>query len=293
MAFIEINKLSKYYKDFCALREINYTLEKEGNIAILGPNGSGKSTLLKILSGILYPSEGEVKVFGFKPYEKKRDYLLKISYINPQKSRLIFDVNAMDNLYLFGSAYGLGFKEIKKRAEKLSIMLGVEHKLQSPVRTLSFGERVKVELITGLLHAPNLLLLDEPFVGLDFITRKVICDFLMQMKVNVIITSHMLESITAFAENVILLNRGEIVYSGKWEHMYEQVRGKKTVILYVNTDSIHLSGFTQRGKWEYGALIEEEKVGELYDELVSNPSIERIEIRNPEIEDVIRELLSG
>ncbi len=293
MAFIEINKLSKYYKDFCALREINYTLEKEGNIAILGPNGSGKSTLLKILSGILYPSEGEVKVFGFKPYEKKRDYLLKISYINPQKSRLIFDVNALDNLYLFGSAYGLGFKEIKKRAEKLSIMLGVEHKLQSPVRTLSFGERVKIELITGLLHAPDLLLLDEPFVGLDFITRKTICDFLMQMKVNVIITSHMLEAITAFVENVILLNRGEIVYSGKWEYMYEQVRGKKTVILYVNTDNIHLSGFTQRGKWEYGALIEEEKVGELYDELASNPSVERIEIRNPEIEDVIRELLTG
>uniref|UniRef100_A0A7V4E3Y0 ATP-binding cassette domain-containing protein n=1 Tax=candidate division WOR-3 bacterium TaxID=2052148 RepID=A0A7V4E3Y0_UNCW3 len=293
MVFIEINRLSKYYKDFCALRQITYIQEKEGNIAILGPNGSGKSTLLKILSGILHPSEGEVKVFGFRPYEKKKSYLLKISYVNPQKTRLIFDVSAMDNLYLFGSAYGLSFKEIKTRAEKLSTMLGVEHKLQSPVRNLSFGERVKIELITALLHAPDLLLLDEPFVGLDFMARKTLQDLFVQTKTNVIITSHLIDGLTSFVENVILLNRGEVVYAGKLERMYERVKGKKTVILYVNDETIYLPGFIKRGKWEYGALVEEDKIGDLYSSLVSNSSIEKIEIRSPEIEDIIGELLFG
>lgn len=291
--FIYLKGLRKDYKGFSAIKSINLKIGEPQNIAILGPNGSGKSTLIKLLAGILYPTEGEIRIMGFKPYEKRKEYLMKISYLNPQKTRLIYDVTGWDNIYLFGSAYGLGFKEIKRRAEKLADMLNIQHKLNSYVRTLSFGERVKIELITGLLHEPQLILLDEPFVGLDFISRKTIKEFLLHIKKNVVITSHMLDAVLNLAKYVIVLNKGEVVYCGAWDELYRKVEGKKTFVLYVNERKGKIPGFIRRGEFEYVALIDETKTRKLYDEFATKSWVEKIEVQNPDIEDVIRDLLQN
>ncbi len=291
--FIYLKGLRKDYKGFSAIKSINLKIGEPQNIAILGPNGSGKSTLIKLLAGILYPTEGEIRIMGFKPYEKRKEYLMKISYLNPQKTRLIYDVTGWDNIYLFGSAYGLGFKEIKRRAEKLADMLNIQNKLNSYVRTLSFGERVKIELITGLLHEPQLILLDEPFVGLDFISRKTIKEFLLHIKKNVVITSHMLDAVLNLAKYVIVLNKGEVVYCGAWDELYRKVEGKKTFVLYVNERKGKIPGFIRRGEFEYVALIDETKTRKLYDEFATKSWVEKIEVQNPDIEDVIRDLLQN
>ncbi len=291
--FIYLKGLRKDYKGFSAIKGINLKIGEPQNIAILGPNGSGKSTLIKLLPGILYPTEGEIRIMGFKPYEKRKEYLMKISYLNPQKTRLIYDVTGWDNIYLFGSAYGLGFKEIKRRAEKLADMLNIQHKLNSYVRTLSFGERVKIELITGLLHEPQLILLDEPFVGLDFISRKTIKEFLLSIKKHIIITSHMLDAVLNLAKYVLVLNKGEVVYCGAWDELYRKVEGKKTFVLYVNERKGKIPGFIRRGEFEYVALIDETKTRKLYDEFATKSWVEKIEVQNPDIEDVIRDLLQN
>lgn len=291
MAVIVLENLSRKYKDNTVLKNINLEVKSGENIVILGPNGSGKSTLLKLIAGILYPSSGSITVLGHKPYMKQREFLKNISFINPQKSRLIFDVSPMDNFLLYGSAYGLSFKRIKQRAYELSEMLEIEHKLNAPVRTLSFGERVKVEIISGLLLEPVLLLMDEPFIGIDFVTKNTLKNFLASIKSQIIITSHVFDILDGLIGNVIVLDKGNILYHGSWENLKKRVENKKVIVIYTVKEMYAPEGFIKRGSGEYSVIAQDKDVEGIYGKLQQDEKIEKIEIKNPEVEDILEELI--
>ncbi len=286
---IQANNLIKKYKDFEALKDINFHINKNESVALLGLNGSGKSTLIKILTGILYPTKGDVKVLGFIPYKRDRKYLKEITLINPQKSRLIYDVSPMNNFQLFGSAYGISSKKIKERAFNLAKMLNIESKLNNQVRTLSFGERVKVEIITGLLHEPKVVFLDEPFVGLDFISRRELTIFLKSIKQNsqIFMTSHIFQGISVFIDRILLLHNGKLHEDTTIMAFNQEIKNKMTLIIHTK-DGVSLeTPFTKRSPNEYFIVMEKEKIKDLANEIEIKEGIEKIEIRIPELEDII------
>lgn len=283
---IKVNIREKKLGSFF-LRNIKFDLLPCENLLVLGPNGSGKSTLLKILAGILYPDDGEVQVLGYVPHQKKREFLSKISFVSPQKSRLIYDVSAMDNILLFGTAYGLTPKKIKSKAEYMAEILNIAHKLKQQVRTLSFGERVKIELISGFIHEPVLAFLDEPLIGLDFLTVENILKFFGSFKTQIIMTSHIFKELDKITNKILILNQGEQCFYGGWE-ILNKVYAEKRVIAVKTSNLQNLPPiFKRKGDNTYTATINADDSQKLYDELVKNIQIDSIEIREPEIEDIL------
>jgi len=290
---IEVVNLKKRFKNFTALKGISFTLSKGDYVAILGLNGAGKSTLLKILSGILYPDEGEVRVHNFLPYERKKEFLKSIVLINPQKTRLIIDLSPVDNFRLFGSAYGLSKKEIYKKAEFFAGMLNVKDKLKKQVRTLSFGERVKMEIILGLLHDPSIIFLDEPFIGLDFISRKQLISFLKTFKPTktLIITSHIIEGIKGLVDTVLVLHEGNLVAKMNMEEIKRVLQNKISIEVKAESGVRLPHIFKERKDGVYSLLIDREEEAKILKELEYLPDILEIKVKKPGLEDFIEMLI--
>jgi ABC-2 type transport system ATP-binding protein len=202
------------------------------------------------------------------PHQKKKEFLSKISFVSPQKSRLIYDVNAMDNILLFGTAYGITPRKIKSKAEYMAEVLNIAHKLKQQVRTLSFGERVKIELISGFIHEPVLASLDEPLIGLDFLTVENILKFFKSLKSQIIMTSHIFKEQDKITNKILILNQGEQCFYGGWE-IFNEVYAEKRVITVKTSYPQNLSPiFKQKGNNTYTATINAGDSQRLYDELV-------------------------
>ena len=293
-SIIEATKLTKKFKGHTALKGINLNIPSGEFVAVLGLNGAGKSTLLKILSGILYPDAGEVKVNGFIPYERKKEFLRDITLINPQKTRLIIDLSPLDNFRLFGSAYGLSKKSICEKAESLAEMLNVRDKLKKQVRTLSFGERVKIEIILGLLHDPSIIFLDEPFIGLDFISRKQLVSFLktFKRKKTLLITSHIIEGIKDLVDTVLVLYEGNIIAQIHTEEIKTILQNKVSIEVKSEHDVRLPHVFKSKKYGIYSAFIDKHDEAAILKEIEDIPGILEIKVRAPELEDFIEALIA-
>ena len=177
-----------------AVKDVSFSVEKGEMMALLGPNGAGKTTTLKLLSGILYPTSGEVLVNGFVPWERKNEFKRSFAIVMGQKNQLWWDLPASDSLYLNKCIYDVDDREYKKTVDELSELLGVRELMNIQVRRLSLGERMKMEILAALIHRPGILFLDEPTIGLDIVSQQKIRDFLHyyneQTKTTIILTSH-------------------------------------------------------------------------------------------------------
>lgn len=204
-----------------ALQPTSLTIEQGEIVGLVGANGAGKTTLLKILSGLIYPSEGEVSVLGFKPYERKSEFLRQISILLGQKAQLWWDLPAAESFNLLTQIYGLSPVQARSDWESLADRLHCTDQLHIQLRRLSLGERMKMEIIGSLLHRPRVLYLDEPTIGLDVLAQNTIRSFLAeyvrQFKPTIILTSHYMDDISRLANRLLLISRGEIVYDGKVE----------------------------------------------------------------------------
>ena len=161
-----------------AVKDVSFSVEKGEMMALLGPNGAGKTTTLKLLSGILYPTSGEVLVNGFVPWERKNEFKRSFAIVMGQKNQLWWDLPASDSLYLNKCIYDVDDREYKKTVDELSELLGVRELMNIQVRRLSLGERMKMEILAALIHRPGILFLDEPTIGLDIVSQQKIRDFL-------------------------------------------------------------------------------------------------------------------
>ncbi len=200
------------------IKGISFSINKGEFVGFLGPNGSGKTTTIKMLSGIL-AGEGNIKVLGFKPWEKKNEFLKKIGVMFGNRSNLMFDVPVIESLRLLKDIYEMDNRIFEARVKKLSKMLGMEELLNVPVRKLSFGQRMRAEILAVFLHKPMLVMLDEPTIGLDVIVAEEVRKFLKKIneeeKVTIILTTHNIHDVERLCKRTIIIKEGEIIWDGK------------------------------------------------------------------------------
>lgn len=206
------------YNSKIALDKTTLTIESGKIIGLVGANGAGKTTLLKILSGLVTPTSGDARVLGFKPWERNYEFLRQISILLGQKNQLWWDISPVDSYALLARIYDLDVTAARKKVNDLAEMLQCAHVLNTQLRRLSLGERMKMEIIGALLHDPKILFLDEPTIGLDIVAQENIRNFLAnyvkEKEPTVILTSHYMDDIATLADRLLLISKGNIVYQG-------------------------------------------------------------------------------
>lgn len=211
--FINRKNISKV-----ALEPTTLKIESGQIVGLVGGNGAGKTTLLKMLSGLVTPTSGDAKVLGYRPWERKNEYLRQISILLGQKNQLWWDISPADSFSLLARIYDLDVKKARARVDHLAQMLHCTHVLHTQLRRLSLGERMKMEIIGALLHEPQVLFLDEPTIGLDIVAQETIREFLdeyvKEKSPTVILTSHYMDDIAKLADKLLLISKGNIVYEG-------------------------------------------------------------------------------
>ena len=218
--------LRRTYNVVEAVKEVSFQIEPGEVVGFLGPNGAGKTTTLKMLTGLIHPSSGVVRVVDRLPFMRQESFLKKITLVMGQKQQLIWDLPALDSLKINSAVYGISEKESRRRIAELSEMLSLEDKLTQPVRKLSLGERMKAELMAALLHQPQVLFLDEPTLGLDVNAQVAVRDFLRQYNqqagATILLTSHYMADITELCDRVIVIHQGQLIYDGSLDGLLER-----------------------------------------------------------------------
>jgi ABC-2 type transport system ATP-binding protein len=213
------NLVRRTYNDVEAVCDISFTIETGEMVGLIGPNGVGKTTTLKMLCGLLHPTSGEARVAGFVPWERKHAYLRGISMVLGNKSQMLWDIPPMDSFRVLGEIYGVLPAEFRHTRDELIDLLDMGELLTKPVRNLSLGERMKCELVAGLLHRPTVLFLDEPTLGLDVSMqlrlRRFLAEYNQRSGVTVILTSHYMADVMALCPRVILIHHGRLLYDGE------------------------------------------------------------------------------
>jgi len=221
------------YNTVEAVRGLSFEMEPGELLGFIGPNGAGKSTTIKMLTGILHPSGGEAKVLGFTPWKERQKLAYHIGTVFGQRPQLWYHLPAIDTLTLFGKIYELDDSEVKKRIGFLSEAFELGELLETPVRKLSLGQRMRCEVAASLLHKPKLLLLDEPSIGLDVVAKQSLRDTVREMSklenVGVLLTSHDAGDLEALCQRVIIINHGQIVYRDKVSNLKRRFLTHKLV----------------------------------------------------------------
>ncbi|MGZ3686975.1 MAG: ABC transporter ATP-binding protein [Bdellovibrionota bacterium] len=202
-----------------ALKGVSFTLEPGSFTGLIGANGAGKTTLLKILSGLIPPSSGEARVMGYEPFRRPMDFRRKIALVMGQKAQLWWDLPATDAFDLLRAIYDIPMPVYRERLNQLAELLDVKRHLQTQIRRLSLGERMKMELIGAILHWPSVIFLDEPTIGLDVLAAHNLREFLrvfnQREKATIILTSHNMDDISRLCSRVLIMRSGELIYDGK------------------------------------------------------------------------------
>jgi ABC-2 type transport system ATP-binding protein len=209
---------NRTYNEKTAVNKTTLKIEAGTIVGLVGANGAGKTTLLKMLSGLVTPSSGDASVLGFRPWERKYEYLRQISILLGQKNQLWWDISPVDSYALLARIYDLDINMARKRVMELAEMLQCTHVLNTQLRRLSLGERMKMEIIGALMHEPRVLFLDEPTIGLDIMAQENIRNFLVnyvkEKAPTIILTSHYMDDIATLADSLLLISKGSIVYQG-------------------------------------------------------------------------------
>lgn len=204
------------FEKVSAVENISFNISKGESVAFLGPNGAGKTTTIKMMTGLIYPSSGEVSVLGFTPFDRKKEFLMRIGLVMGNKAGLNWDLTPKQSFELLRQIYKIPQETYEERVKELTELLDATQFLNTQVRRLSLGERMKMELIGAILHDPEVLFLDEPTIGLDIISKQKVRDFLreIQRKYNVtmVLTSHDMDDIEKVCDRVIVINKGRKVY---------------------------------------------------------------------------------
>jgi len=217
-----------------AVDNVSFAIEEGSICGILGPNGAGKSTTIKMLCGALYPSGGEIEAIGFRPYADRKRYVREIGAVFGQRSQLIWDIPPIDSFNMNRAIYGIPLAEYKTRLDELANLFEIEEVMHKPTRVLSLGERMKCEFIMAMLHAPKVVFLDEPTIGLDVIAKAKIREFILNINktgTTFILTTHDLEDVKQLADHVIIINHGAKVFDDTLHNLQLNLGEKKIVEL--------------------------------------------------------------
>lgn len=292
---------SRKYYDTKAVDGISFEIKEGELVGFIGPNGAGKTTTLKVLSGLLYPTSGEIRVLGFEPFRRQSQFQKQFSLIMGQKNQLWWDLPPMESFILNKEIYEVSEEKFKEVLEKLSEMLAVKNILKVPVRKLSLGQRMKCELIAALIHSPKVLLLDEPTIGLDVVAQKNMRDFIKEynkkFNATIILTSHYMRDVQQLAKRVIIINEGKILYDG----LLEKIVNKFAPFKFINIDFEKivdrnqlkdLGEIDQFDGLHVKLRIKKKQVADKTSQLLSQFKIADLTIEDPAIEDIVRDIFN-
>ena len=254
MSIIEVKKLSKTfkiklkekglkgslksiikpkYKTINAVKNISFEVEKGEVLAFIGPNGAGKSTTIKMLTGILYPDSGSIKVIDLDPKKDRKQLAYNIGTVFGQKEQLWTHLTPYDNFKFFGAIYDIPESRVEKKINEFSEVFELEEFINTPVRNLSLGQRIRCEIVASLIHEPKVLFLDEPTIGLDPVVKENIRSLIKRMnkeyKTTIFLTSHDVGDIEKLCKRVIIINNGQIVLDDSMENLKYHYLNKKIV----------------------------------------------------------------
>lgn len=323
MPIIEVNQLAKHYqvyrkgtgwfsslaglvrREYNTIRavvDVSFQIEKGEMVAFLGPNGAGKTTTLKLLSGLIYPTSGTATVLGYVPWQRTNAYRKRFSLVMGQKNQLWWDLPAQESFLLHREIYSIEPKAFQRRLDELTDLLDVRGLVTQPVRELSLGERMRMELIASLLHSPEVLLLDEPTIGLDVVSQRKVQGFLRyyqsEQQMTVLLTSHYMKDVEALCRRAIIINEGEIKHDGPLGDIVDRFSSVKQIHLqFSGTDDI------PQDLDRYGKLLEKnpprvtlevprQDIPKVLAALLDRYSIEDVGVQERPLEDVIAELFS-
>jgi len=295
--------VKRKYRDVNAVQEVNFQIRSGEVVGFLGPNGAGKTTTLKMLSGLLHPSGGDARVLGFTPWELKPAYLRSMTLVMGQRSRLAWDIPAADSFLLNQAIYRIPDDEYKRTLGELDELLELEPIMKKPVRNLSLGERMKVELAAGLLHRPQVLFLDEPTIGLDITAQARIRSFLQEYNrrsgATILLTSHYMADVTALCERVIIIHQGRLKYDGGLNELSRKIAPFKLIGVALGDTTAHdLSRYgepvenTEDGEKSF-IQVRAEDVTSVTARMLAELPVRDISISDPPIEEVIEQAFEG
>ena len=292
---------NRTYRKVKAVQNVSFKIEPGEIVGFLGPNGAGKTTTLKMLTGLIHPSSGTVRVAGYLPYRRQSKFLQKMSLVMGQKQQLLWDLPALDSLKINAAVYNIPEKEFSRRLNELSEMLSLQEKLDRPVRKLSLGERMKAELLAALIHHPQVLFLDEPTLGLDVNAQAAVRDFLKEYnqhyQATILLTSHYMADITALCKRVMLIYQGNLIYDGLLEGLLERFAPFRQVRVEL-TQNLPESKLVQYGEIETkeGAevrfLVPRVELTQTISQILADLPVVDLSVSEPPIEDVIARLFS-
>jgi ABC-2 type transport system ATP-binding protein len=289
------------YRDVQAVRGIDLDVEQGEFVAFLGPNGAGKTTTLKLLSGVINPTAGTARVLGYVPWERENAYRRRFALVMGQKNQLWWDLPAAESFLLHEQIYRIDPEQRRRTQNELTELLGVGHLLHQPVRELSLGERMKMELTAALLHSPDVLFLDEPTIGLDVVAQHNIQRFLKHYqevrRITILLTSHYMKDVAALCRRVVVINHGQIVYDGSLSGIVDRFSSHKVLTLQFSNGQLP-SDFSR-----YGDVIEiaeprvklrvdRQQISQVLSAVLANHTLEDVSVEDPPLEEVIAEVFA-
>lgn len=289
------------YREVAAVRGIDLKVEAGEFVAFLGPNGAGKTTTLKLLSGVINPTHGTARVMGHVPWKRENAYRRRFALVMGQKNQLWWDLPAQESFRLHQQIYCIEPAQFQARLDELVDLLDVRRMLGQPVRELSLGERMKMELIAALLHAPDVLFLDEPTIGLDVVAQHNIQGFLrhyQQMRqMTVLLTSHYMKDVAALCRRVVVIAQGQIMYDGSLSGIIDRFSGHKVITLVFPGES------APQGLARFGEVVEQQGpkvklkvdrqvIAESLAAILAQHTVDDVSVEDPPLEEVIADMFS-
>ena len=288
---------NRKYKNVKAVDGISFNIGAGEVVGFLGPNGAGKTTTLKMLSGLLHPTSGSVDVLGYEPRHRSHDYLRQITLVMGNRNQLTWDLPALDSFDLQRAVYGIPMDQFKATRDEFIELLELKDLVTKPVRNLSLGERMKMEIVAALLHRPKVLFLDEPTLGLDVTMQRRIRTFIAEYNkrynATVLLTSHYMADVTALCERIIIIHHGQLKYDGGINDLSRRIAPFKLI-------GVQLAGSNGHNLAHYGEPVQNEEdsekqyiqvkaedVTQVTSRMLTELPIHDITIADPPIEDVI------
>lgn len=288
------------YTDIEALRDVSFNIDEGEVVGYIGPNGAGKSTTIKVMSGILVPDSGTCEIMGRTPWNDRIAHVKNIGVVFGQRSQLWWDVPVIDSFELLKDIYKIPQLEYKKNMDMLIETLDISSIVNTPVRQLSLGQRMRCEIAASLLHSPRILFLDEPTIGLDAVSKIAVRQFIKSINkeknVTVILTTHDMNDIEALAERILLIGKGRILYDGSINNLRNQFGTNKTITIdYIeNNRSLEIEG-TKLLAWtpERACIYvdtRQTRVSDVISILSDRLELLDVTVENPPIEEIIVQL---
>lgn len=291
--------VKRKFRTVKAVNSVSFSIQPNEVVGFLGPNGAGKTTTLKMLSGLLHPTSGKAMVLGYEPAKRNYEYFRQMTLVMGNRNQLSWDLPALDSFELQRAIYAVPDANFRKSLNEFIELLDLKDLVQKPIRNLSLGERMKMEIVGALLHTPKVLFLDEPTIGLDVTMqrriREFISDYNQRYGATVLLTSHYMADVEALCKRVIVVHHGRILFDGNLSTMVDRFSAYKTVGITLDDASIDLTSYGEimsRDGSRITLRVPKSTTSEVTAHLLADLQVDDLTVEDPPIEDVIEHVFS-